>query len=314
MYGNYTIGGEKCHGQYHICSVDYNVSPSENFIDNHNNNSKLFLTLISTLLIIICFILIYNFIHKNILKHKDKFYNVFGAIALIALIILNFIIFLYSQKETCKIPHSCYEGENNKLIPQFYFYQLDECPDEYSWLFYFYDDHFSTYSSDGSRACENTYYGCCKYYEEVQCIESYSNNFDYDLYEKTTGHWTLGATMDDINGTNCPTLSEIIYEVSLKKPLSNRINITKIDCILLITVILNMGLYFLCNLCSFKNYNELDDEDKIIISQSDVERGDSTDSSDSDDGKGEDTTNATRWTENGRGEVKRERITIKASA
>lgn len=268
MFGNYTIGGEKCHGQNHICNVDYEVAPSDNFIDNRNNNHKLFFSLIPTILILICIILIYMNIHETILKYKDKCYNVFGKVALIALIILNFIIFLYSQKETCKIPHSCYEGENNKLIPQFYFYQLDECPDEYSWLFYFYDDLFSPYLSDGHRACENTYYGCCKYYEEVQCIESYSNNFDYDLYKKNDGYWTLGVTMDDINGTNCPALSEIIYEVSLKKPVSNRINISEIDIIVLITVFLNMGLYFLCNLCSSKNYNELDDqaddEEKVL--------------------------------------------------
>tara|TARA_B100001094_G_C17998283_1_gene703811 strand:- start:50 stop:673 length:624 start_codon:yes stop_codon:yes gene_type:complete len=198
----------------------------------------------------------------NILKHKGKFYNIFGIIALIALIILNFIIFLYSQKETCKIPHSCHEGANNKLIPQFYFYQLDECPNEDISLFYYYDDISSTGKRSDRFACVNTYYGCCKYYEEVKCIESYTDNLDYDLYKETTGYWTLGVTKDDINGTNCPTLSEIIYEVSLKKPLSNRINIIEIDVILLITIFLNMGLYFLCNLCSSKNYNELDDDDE----------------------------------------------------
>lgn len=265
MYGNYTIGGDRCNSRNHICSVNYNVSPSENFIDNRNNNHKLTFTLIPTILVLICIILTYNLIHKIILKYKDRFYNVFGVIAFIGLIILNFIIFLYSQKETCKIPHSCYEGVNNKLIPQFYFYQLDKCPDEYRWLFYFYDDISSTRDE---FACVNTYYGCCKYYEEVQCIESYRNNFDYDIYKKTTGHWTLGVTMDDQNGTNCPTLSEIIYEVSLNKPVSNRINISEIDVISLITVILIMGLYFLCNLCSSKNYNELDgqedDEENVL--------------------------------------------------
>ena len=267
MYGNYTIGGDECDSQYHVCEVDYDVMPSENFNDNIHFNHKLFFTLVSAILSLICIILIYNFIHKSILKYEDKFYNIFGIVCLIGLIILNFIIFLYSQKETCKIPHSCYEGKNNKMIPQFYFYQLDECPDEYSWLFLFYDDLNDV--NEDTFACINTYYGCCKYYEEVQCIESYNSDLDYDVYKKTTGHWTLGVTMNDQNGTNCPAISEIIYEVSLNKPLSNRINIAELDIILLITFILNMGLYFLCNLCSSKNYDELDDdkdddEEKIL--------------------------------------------------
>jgi hypothetical protein len=284
MYGNYTIGGDKCDSRYHVCEVDYDVPPSYNFNDNIHFNRKLFFTLVTAEFILICIILIFNFIHKSILKYEDKFYNIFGIVSFIGLIILNFIIFLYSQKETCKIPHSCYEGKNNKLIPQFYFYQLDECPDEYNWLFYYYDNLFSPYVSDGHRACENTYYGCCKYYEEVQCIESYNSNLDYDIYKKTTGHWNLGVTMDDQNGTNCPTLSEIIYEVSLNKPLSNRINITEIDCILLITIILNMGLYFLCNLCSSKNYDELDEEDRNGDKEDkEDDEGDEGDEGDDDD-------------------------------
>ena len=261
MYGNYTIGGDECDSQYHICEVDYDVIPSDNFNDNIHFNQNLFFKLVSTIFILICIILIYNLIHKSILKYEDKFYNICGIVCLIGLIILNFIIFLYSQKETCKIPHSCYEGKNNKIIPQFYFYQLDECPDEYNWLFYYYDELHPDVNED-RFACENTYYGCCKYYEEVQCIESYSNDLDYDVYKKTTGHWTLGVTMNDQNGTNCPAISEIIYEVSLNKPLSNRINIAELDIIFLITTFSVMGLYFLCNLCSSKNYNELDEEDR----------------------------------------------------
>jgi hypothetical protein len=261
MYGNYTIGGDKCDSRYHVCEVDYDIIPSENFNDNIHFNHKLFFTLVSAILILICIILIYNLIHNAILKGGDKFYNICGIVCLIGLIILNFIIFLYSQKETCGIPHSCYEGKNNKIIPQFYFYQLDECPDEYSWLFYFYDELHPDVNED-RFACENTYYGCCKYYEEVQCIESYSNDLDYDVYKKTTGHWTLGVTMNDQNGTNCPAISEIIYEVSHNKPLSNRINVAQIDIIFLITTFSVMGLYFLCNLCSSKNYNELDEEDQ----------------------------------------------------
>lgn len=260
MYGNYTIGGDKCDSRYHVCEVDYGVMPSDNFNDNIHFNRKLFFTLVSAELILICIILTFNLIHKSILKYEDKFYNICGSVCLIGLIILNFIIFLYSQKETCKIPHSCYEGENNKILPQFYFYQLDECPDEYNWLFYYYDDLHLGVNED-RFSCINTYYGCCKYYEEVQCIESYNSNLEYDVYETTAGHWTLGVAMDDINGTNCPTLSEIIYEVSLKKPLSNRINLAELDVILLITFILNMGLYLLCNLCSSKNYDELDEDE-----------------------------------------------------
>ena len=56
-------------------------------------------------------------------------------------------------------------------------------------------------------------------------------------------------------------------------------------------------------------------EGKVIISQSDIERGDSTDS---DDNEREDTTNGKgngwRISQNGQGEVKRERLTMVASA
>jgi hypothetical protein len=198
----------------------------------------------------------------------------------------------------CKFPRWCHEGINDTIIENSYFYRMNKCPKFGSWLVYYYEDIIEY----DYNHCEESLYGCCKI-DNTSCDSVIREDDSYSFYQillERNNRWYTSIEKIDESGSNCPTIEEIIYKVS-----SNVIKINlKYEIIILLCMIIFMDIYI-----PYKLYSK---SDKMIISQKDIERGDSTDSDDS----GEKTALQSGWrlTRSGQGELKRERITMVASA
>ena len=96
--------------------------------------------------------------------------------------------------ETCSMPKWCNEGSHDNISPSNYYYRLDSCPLYSHDLPYIYKEKFI--DKTDSNVCEDSEYGCCKYYD-INCIESVEYNYGYEFYNLIK---------------NDTTYKEVIYE------------------------------------------------------------------------------------------------------
>ena len=291
MFHDMTIS-ELCKTDDHICKDNIYDLYSE-----QNNISQFKYTIPCILL----YVILFRFV-------KDlKRLAIINVFSFILICIMIYIHSEYSHTEMCKFPRWCHEGINDTIIENSYFYRMDKCPKFGSWLVYYYEDIIDyDYNHFSRNHCEESLYGCCKI-DNTSCDtvvrEGDSYSFYQILLERNT-RWFTSIEKIDESGSNCPTIEEIIDKVS-----SNVIKINlKYEITMILLIIIFMDIYIPYK---YSKINPLifKDEGKIIISQSDIERGDSTDSDDTTDIKG----NGWRISQNGQGEVKRERITMVAS-
>jgi len=291
MFHDMTIS-ELCKTDDHICKDNIYDLYSE-----QNNISQFKYTIPCILL----YVILFRFV-------KDlKRLAIINVFSFILICIMIYIHSEYSHTEMCKFPRWCHEGINDTIIENSYFYRMDKCPKFGSWLVYYYEDIIDyDYNHFSRNHCEESLYGCCGI-DNTSCDtvvrEGDSYSFYQILLERNT-RWFTSIEKIDESGSNCPTIEEIIDKVS-----SNVIKINlKYEITMILLIIIFMDIYIPYK---YSKINPLifKDEGKIIISQSDIERGDSTDSDDTTDIKG----NGWRISQNGQGEVKRERITMVAS-
>ena len=293
MFHDMTIS-KLCQAEDHICE--------DNIYDLYSEENPFIQYICSSLIYLIYFSLVFMIV-------KDyKQLTIMNIFSFILVCIMIHIHNEYSHTEMCQFPRWCHEGVNDTIIENSYFYRMDKCPKFGSWLVYYYEDIIN-YDYSGQNQCEESLYGCCKI-DNTSCDtvirEGNSYSFYQILLERNT-RWFTSIEKIDESGSNCPTIEEIIDKVS-----SNVIKINlKYEILILSLIVVFMNIYLPYKL-SCKT------EDKIIISQNDIEGGNSTDSDDAEDGNRTDSNNAEENTNGWRftlsqGKLKRERITMIAS-
>jgi len=295
MFRDMTIS-KLCQAEDHICE--------DNIYDLYGEETSFMQYICSSLIFLIYFGLILMLV-------KDyKGLTIMNIFSFIIVCIMIGIHNEYSHTEMCQFPRWCHEGVNDTIIENSYFYRMNKCPKFGSWLVYYYEDIIN-YDYSSQNQCEESLYGCCKI-DNTSCDtvirEGDSYSFYQILLERNT-RWFSSIEKIDESGSNCPTIEEIIDKVS-----SNVIKINlKYEILMLSLIVVFMNIYL-----PYKLSCKVDD--KIIISQSDIEDGDSTDSDDAEDSNSnnaeENNSLHNGWllTRSGQGELKRERVTLTASA
>ena len=259
MFGNYTIS-DSCSAQNHVCEVDYNLEPADNFLEDERSYAgDSFLYAISCASLI-CFAgTLFHFTNKTIVFYKDL------SIISIIFLTLIFAFDVYTMgKETCLFAKWCHEGIDDQIIPAFYFYQMNECPRYGSWL----AGDYSEYDMNHNDKCDSTEYGCCEIWD-IECDTSYREGDTYSFYQfirnRNISHWTLGINKLDEEGSNCPTIEELIYQVS-KNDLASQI----VNAIIsyTITTIVIMFLCMICRMCTKKDDYEKTDSEEVAMKES----------------------------------------------
>jgi|TARA_B110000285_G_C14764295_1_gene440994 hypothetical protein len=139
---------------------------------------------------------------------------------------------------------------------------MNECPRYNSWLA---DD----YRLAKNYECESSEYGCCEV-QEIGCDEFYHEGYTYSRYvslmDHYDGRWQLSVDKQDAEGSNCPTIEEIIYQVSTNEKNNHPLLYLPYT----ITAMIIMCLFIVCNICMEKEEyekTESDDVEKNTTSQ-----------------------------------------------
>ena len=271
MFGNYTIS-ESCGAINHVCEVNAyqtkdgrDLEPSEYFTDDHSSVKDSFLYTIICVALIFSTGTLLHFIHKGSSKVWGTFYRDITLISVILLFLIFAVDYMISKdKETCLFPRWCHEGIDDQIIPAFYFYQMNECPRYSSWLTYYYEQ---TDTWNNGNNCESSVYGCCEVHE-IGCDAFYTDGHTYSQYvslmENYDGRWLLSVDKQDEEGSNCPTVEELIYQVS-KNDKTDKNDYLVLYLSYTITTIILMCLYMVCMKCMKKEdyeKTEIDDVEK----------------------------------------------------
>ena len=246
MFRDMTIS-ELCDTPDHICE--------DNIYDLYDSEGNNPLGLVFSLVISIIYSLLLVKVVKTI--HHLSLANTFSFILLI---VMFYIHYNYSHSEMCQIPKWCNEGVNNTIIENSYFYRMNKCPKFNGWLISYYEDlRKDDYSVNH---CDESMYGCCKI--DAACPGAIENNDTYSFYQlllSRNNGWFTGIEKQEEIGSNCPTIEEIIYEVSSNVTVIN----IKTEIYEIISIIVLINIYVLVKLY----YRRTD----LIIIQSDIESG-----------------------------------------
>ena len=204
MFGNYTIS-DKCPNPNHVCEVEEGIDPANYFKSGWQEHTEY-----RVILMMVIFGALLHCFHVIFTNRTSSFYLAFSG----CLIATLFGKMAYQLgPETCSFMRWCHEGVTDTIIPSVYFYQLNECPEYASWLTYY--DYDDLYNND---QCEYAKYGCCEIVTGEQlCDTLYRNGDSYSLYmmdlKMNISHWVLPIERYDEEGSNCPTIEELIYQV-----------------------------------------------------------------------------------------------------
>jgi hypothetical protein len=247
---------DKCESYMHICELNYNISVEDNFWEDETSGGITILIMIAYIIII--YILSHCFFkldEKTIPDSKNKAYYILGFISSSYIIIVILIkYFNMDELEVCSYPRFCNEGLDDEIVETNYYYLKDECPREYPWITSEYDDGYSL------SICDDTEYGCCSIStEEISCSErsgftlsdvnTYSEYLKYK--DEYVGKWPLRLSKIDEEGTNCPSIEELIYDYSAKKEDNYSLTLLVVS---FISNFIVMIILFLYRCCSTKEY------------------------------------------------------------
>jgi hypothetical protein len=248
-----------CHHKDHICDFDYDIPEKDNF---GFNCEYIYDYIIVILALLTISIIVHKCMNKFTKIHSDlnkQFYITFIVIFSIGTALY---IFIHSENaDVCKYPRNCYEGINNTIITQDYYYQMNECPREYTWLTYYYSK-INLYDEE----CNTSEWGCCTVNKGIKCSDFV--DYTYSYYEAVSddydGHWTLNIAKLDEYGTNCPTIEEIIYEVS-ENDMNDMNNYKLYYVVTIIMYSVILVVINLCIYCNHKKYIPFESEDDTTI-------------------------------------------------
>ena len=213
MFGNYILSDECLNEDSQpICPIGAGEpeSPEDYFHREH------IMTIITLWVLFIIVSTITGCIFRALSQRflGDNIYKDFFVIEPIVYGIIIMLIEIYRYNanalEVCNFPRWCHEGVNNTIIPSNYYYQMDTCPRVKAWLISWYEDTDPPYLDND---CSESGFGCCTY-ESARCTEAIENDDDYSFYLRLRGAWFSNILKEDKDGTNCPTIEEIILRVS----------------------------------------------------------------------------------------------------
>jgi len=196
-----------CHEN--LCAGTTELPTENNFTNETDDIYKyvyIFIVLFILLKVIIIECILKNkcFINKYTSYNKklELYTNIVWYITLIEIIIITmYIINYYITREIniCTFNDNCYY-QNNALEVKNLYYKLinTKCPKRWDEILYMYSDEYETSNFNQDIACEQSNFGCCKI--NVQC--------------ELTGYGTLNMLKDNMEGTNCPDIIEIILGVT----------------------------------------------------------------------------------------------------
>ena len=262
LWGQYYIS-DTCIWSDHVCEVNYDIPLEKNFEQYTKPVSTyIYMIMLSILPLILC-TFCFNYVLGKLWAYDWKVSRNFGICMSICILVYNvLIIFIPSNYEICSFPISCHEGLNNTIITTNYYYQMKECPESESWLTYDYSDLY-----DYNQDCEDSEWGCCTISEGITCSEFQDETYSYfeNVKEDYNGYWTFHIDKIDEQGSNCPSIEKMIYEVS-----ENDKN-DKNDYILLSILMTTFSIVILiiiniCLICNRKEiYVQADDSENIIL-------------------------------------------------
>ena len=172
------------------------------------------------------------------------------------LIIMIRLHYSHSHSEMCRFPRWCHEGLNDNIIENSYLYRMDECPKYGSWLVYYYEE-IKDYPINTN--CKDSPYGCCRV-NNTSCDTVIREGDSYSFYqlllERKTA-WSTQIEKIDETGSNCPTIEQMIYEVSS--------NVTIIDIkneiYLFIIFVIYINIHVLLDRAEEKEISQTDSDD-----------------------------------------------------
>ena len=225
MYGHWFIDPSQME-RGSIREIDYALRPDGNDYDIDGNFDSV------NLLPDIGLVLLYVFLLYSVAWVLTKYsvkrsttgnptksgcFNYYIASNIFAIIIISWFFHdCLEGGETCSFDRWCHEEINGSAVSSKIYYRLynEDCPDYAVWLEYMYHDE------NHNENCENTEYGCCEIWDPQRCSTVLENDETYSIYqymmEKNISHWTLEVEKLDEAGKSCPTIEDIIYDVSVE--------------------------------------------------------------------------------------------------
>lgn len=197
-----------------FCPIPQDVSPEDHF--EYFRMKEMLILWVFFLLSKVLTSFLFKTLEKMwCFKELMKNFYIFESILYSLFVLLwSYITYIQNGQMICSFPRWCTEGENNTIITEKYYYKMDNCPIEYAWLTYLYEE---TNPSNFEEHCENTEYGCCSLISN-RCADSLRTENSFSLYleieSRNMSHWQLNIMKLDETGKNCPTIEEIIYTVS----------------------------------------------------------------------------------------------------
>lgn len=197
-----------------FCPIPQDVGPEDHF--DYFRMKEMFILWFTLLLSKVFTGFLFKTLEKMwCFKELMKNFYIFESILYCLFVLLwSYITYIQNEQVICSFPRWCTEGENNTLVTENYYYKMDKCPIEKSWLTYLYEE---TRPKNFNYYCENTEYGCCSLISN-RCADSLNTENSFSLYleieSRNISHWHLNIMKTDETGKNCPTIEEIIYTVS----------------------------------------------------------------------------------------------------
>ena len=103
---------------------------------------------------------------------------------------------------------------------------------------------------------------------EIGCDAFYTDGDTYSQYvyfmEDYDGRWSLSVDKQDEEGSNCPTIEELIYQVSQ----NDKNNYLALYLSYTITAMIIMCLCMICRKCMKKEDYEKTDSDDVVMKES----------------------------------------------
>ena len=285
MFGQYFIDQEQM-GRGQVREINYGLGEWYTIDDNFEEDKNLFPDMVS-MAAYMCFIVLVarlcifadnHFMgkrEKDGEKDKDygsKFYITFTFICgIIPLGMLVVHSFGQGEMETCYFNRWCHEAADGGIIPSNIYYQLynEECPEPWFLTALYHDENHNDH-------CENTEYGCCEIWNAERCSTAMENNFTYSVYqyilERNVSHWSLNTEKVDESGTNCPTIEDIIYDVSVEHDYHFKFNYLE-QCVFYCICITSLLIVRLCCCKGVSpnkpyiqtDYGPLDDSERKVL-------------------------------------------------
>ena len=205
MVSDYYISPH-CDEMYHVCEIEGGTNIGDNFKDPGSIYS---IIVFPVCMILVSFILSLSGV--QLWSADTKIY--FNYVCFSTLFMgVTLLVISYTQiPSICIYNRVCREGSINDTLDSVdYYYPMLNCPG---------DSIGEYYSELYKEDCQETEYGCCNIKtEEIRCSQFIDEVYSYKEYEsileKYEGHWELELTKKDEVGSNCPTIEELLYELS----------------------------------------------------------------------------------------------------